>query len=625
MRSFDTTNVRMTAIGWFFGTYDFEFGIYIMTMLHSQKLYYTLLTFAVGFWALMAANHALSVASAENGPASPSGDFAVCGIEVSDANESYDPDTGTYTIDFSVHNPTDQPQSIIAKEFSCRCAEPNGQDSGDLGFPFDWDVCVGEWPAPLGNPGDLTDVEANCGFTEETVVLDPGETVQRTVTVPTHGEVFDPNCGSFQADWFVRQVTNGDGVVCKADDDPGVPSHQGTPIPGAFGVWFTGRDSNGEVCREGEPEPPVCDIEITPDPASGDAPLNVTFDGRGSTDADGTIEDYTWELSTGFSTDEPVFDYEFTIPGSYAATLVVTDNDELSSAICRVPIEVTEPTPDEYICDTVQQTCELEENVPVNRRGDACAGLHNDEVCLPPPDEYVCNTRSQSCELEENVPQGARGISCAGLNDDIVCEPEEVYVCDTRTESCQLLDNVPVNERGVSCDGLRDDAVCEEPEERYVCDTRTESCQLLENVPANDRGVSCRSLQDDLVCERPREEYVCDTRSQTCELETNVPVQYRNGACADLHDDVSCDEEEGPQFSQEPWVLHAGSQARIYRKAINVVHGGPVNHWETNDIYRVVSDSSSHITIDARSGQCPDFSALVGGVLYGPFEMGCAP
>jgi PKD repeat protein len=70
---------------------------------------------------------------------------------------------------------------------------------------------------------------------------------------------------------------------------------------------------------------PAADVVATP--SSGTAPLSVSFDGSGSSDVDGTVASYAWNFGNGQNgsgpTPPPVI---YTLPGTYTATLTVTDN-----------------------------------------------------------------------------------------------------------------------------------------------------------------------------------------------------------------------------------------------------------------------------------------------------------
>lgn len=67
--------------------------------------------------------------------------------------------------------------------------------------------------------------------------------------------------------------------------------------------------------------------EISADPVVGSSPLQVTFDGSDSADVDGTIASYAWNFGNGQNgtgpTPPPV---TYSLPGTYTATLTVTDN-----------------------------------------------------------------------------------------------------------------------------------------------------------------------------------------------------------------------------------------------------------------------------------------------------------
>ncbi|MGE3845085.1 MAG: PKD domain-containing protein, partial [Vicinamibacterales bacterium] len=65
---------------------------------------------------------------------------------------------------------------------------------------------------------------------------------------------------------------------------------------------------------------------MTVTPALGAAPLVVVFDSAGSADIDGHIATYEWSFGNGASAAGPVASYRYTTPGTYLATLSVTDD-----------------------------------------------------------------------------------------------------------------------------------------------------------------------------------------------------------------------------------------------------------------------------------------------------------
>ncbi len=65
----------------------------------------------------------------------------------------------------------------------------------------------------------------------------------------------------------------------------------------------------------------------TATPASGQAPLNVTFDASGSTDSDGSIITYSWNFGDGTTGTGTSILHNYSSTGNYIATLTVTDDD----------------------------------------------------------------------------------------------------------------------------------------------------------------------------------------------------------------------------------------------------------------------------------------------------------
>lgn len=77
-------------------------------------------------------------------------------------------------------------------------------------------------------------------------------------------------------------------------------------------------------------------------PSSGNAPLTVQFDGGASSDTDGIITNYEWDLGDGVTAFGPVIIHEYIAHGTYEVILRVTDNQG-ASASDSLPLEVKEP------------------------------------------------------------------------------------------------------------------------------------------------------------------------------------------------------------------------------------------------------------------------------------------
>ena len=74
----------------------------------------------------------------------------------------------------------------------------------------------------------------------------------------------------------------------------------------------------------------------------GDAPLQVQFDGTGSSDSDGTILSYKWDMGDGKSLTGPQVTYTYSSAGTFNATLTITDNGGLTDTV-STPVIVGEP------------------------------------------------------------------------------------------------------------------------------------------------------------------------------------------------------------------------------------------------------------------------------------------
>jgi len=92
-------------------------------------------------------------------------------------------------------------------------------------------------------------------------------------------------------------------------------------------------------------QPPKAEFTISP--GQGPAPLTVTFDANKSSDPDGEIRKYEWELPDGkiFGTGAKTT-FTFKDPGEYEIQLIVTDNkDAISTTSQRIKVESSAPGP----------------------------------------------------------------------------------------------------------------------------------------------------------------------------------------------------------------------------------------------------------------------------------------
>lgn len=71
-------------------------------------------------------------------------------------------------------------------------------------------------------------------------------------------------------------------------------------------------------------------VVLVADPVSGAPPLDVTFDASQSTDPDGTIASYHWDLGDGQVSTQVNLTHTYASVGAYQVTLTVTDNERSS-------------------------------------------------------------------------------------------------------------------------------------------------------------------------------------------------------------------------------------------------------------------------------------------------------
>ncbi len=88
--------------------------------------------------------------------------------------------------------------------------------------------------------------------------------------------------------------------------------------------------------------PPTAKISAT---ETGTSSVTVTFDGSGSSDPDGTIASYQWNFGDGSAgLSGAMVQHTYTKPGTFTATLTVTDNSG-STGTAQYPVTVADTTP----------------------------------------------------------------------------------------------------------------------------------------------------------------------------------------------------------------------------------------------------------------------------------------
>jgi PKD repeat protein len=82
----------------------------------------------------------------------------------------------------------------------------------------------------------------------------------------------------------------------------------------------------GTILNDDIPPNQLPTAVVTATPTSGFGPLSVSFTGSGSYDPDGTVVSYAWTLGDGASSSAQNPSRTYSTPGTYTATLTVTDN-----------------------------------------------------------------------------------------------------------------------------------------------------------------------------------------------------------------------------------------------------------------------------------------------------------
>jgi len=98
------------------------------------------------------------------------------------------------------------------------------------------------------------------------------------------------------------------------------------------------------VVSEPPNEPPIA--MFTPKPATGQAPIVISFTPTGSTDPDGEIIQYAWDFGDGKRINGRIANHTYAEPGSYTAKLTVTDNNGATDE-ATFEVIITGPEPNE--------------------------------------------------------------------------------------------------------------------------------------------------------------------------------------------------------------------------------------------------------------------------------------
>ncbi len=177
--------------------------------------------------------------------------------------------------------------------------------------------------------------------------------------------------------------------------------------------------------------------------------LECTFDGSGSSDADGAIESYAWELGDGATPTGEMITHAYSEGGTYTVTLTVTD-DHGATGETSQDVTVTEPPGDAplFAANFDDGTTD----------GFSTSGLwHVDDACAAAPSSpnYLGYHRASACDYDT----GSTTIGAAAFSVDLSTVSSAQLVFDHRWEtesnacgllSCSQYDTMAVQ---VSTDG----------------------------------------------------------------------------------------------------------------------------------------------------------------------------
>ena len=222
--------------------------------------------------------------------------------------------------------------------------------------PADGSYAMGLWMAKAPDGSLVVAGQANRGF------LDWYTVAFATTGAVRWEAVRDGGLNTNEVPQGVLVMEDGTTVVT----GPGGPNLPGGFIPGVTAgysangtllwetfsrlatVWVTALPNGEDVCATGgydalitcwrvsdvvSNQPPTAVMSATP--STGAVPLTVTFDGSRSTDPDGTVSSWAWSFGDGSTGTGPVTTHVYSTPGTYTASLKVTDNDGTSSTATR--------------------------------------------------------------------------------------------------------------------------------------------------------------------------------------------------------------------------------------------------------------------------------------------------
>ncbi len=171
----------------------------------------------------------------------------------------------------------------------------------------------------------------------------------------------DPDSQTLSYSWDFGDGRKSEGIqVSHTYTEPG--THQAT-LSVTDETGLSSQAAMSIVINAPPPAPPVAVISSST--AMGEAPLAVQFDGSNSSDPDSQTLSYSWDFGDGRKSEGIQVSHTYTEPGTYQATLSVTDETGLSSQ-AATPIVINAPPPPVNEPPTAVLTLsELQGNAPL--------------------------------------------------------------------------------------------------------------------------------------------------------------------------------------------------------------------------------------------------------------------
>ena len=188
-------------------------------------------------------------------------------------------------------------------------------------------------------------------------------------------------------------------------------SVQGTGKGDPLATGYTAYGSLGQYALSGSfatPGNQAPNAVIAASSLRGTAPLNVSFSGTGSSDADGSLVAYDWTFSDAAASSGTTAARSYSTPGSYTAQLRVTDNGGLS-ATSSVTVTVDAP-----VIIAPMRVADIAMSRTVARNGTASASAVVkllDANGLPVADATVAGSWSGLVSRSSTVITGSTGLA----------------------------------------------------------------------------------------------------------------------------------------------------------------------------------------------------------------------